>query len=93
MRRSHAFFRGRKLVHNKVREPERPEYELFEFPKDMLDQKNLAAEHPEVVVRLSKMLNGWRSMASAARLKPDAEMTKTLSADELRRLRSLGYVK
>lgn len=82
-----------KLIYNKVREPERPEYELFEFPKDRLDQKNVAAEHPEVVARLSKMINGWHSMASAARLKPDSETTKTLSAEELRRLRSLGYVK
>jgi arylsulfatase A-like enzyme len=82
-----------KLVYNKVREPERPEYELFEFPKDRLDQKNVAAEHPDVVARLSKLLNGWHGMATAARLKPDAELTKTMSAEELRRLRSLGYVK
>ena len=82
-----------KLVHNKVREPERPEYELFEFPKDRLDQKNVAAQHPEVVARLSKMLSGWHAMVTAARLKPDSDLTKTLSAEELQRLRSLGYVK
>jgi arylsulfatase A-like enzyme len=82
-----------KLVYNKVREPERPEYELFEFPKDLLDQKNVAAEHPEVVARLAKLVNGWHTMATAARLKPDSESTKTMSAEELQRLRSLGYVK
>jgi hypothetical protein len=82
-----------KLIHNKVRPPERPEYELYEFPKDRLDTKNVAAEHPDVVVRLSKALNGWHTMATAARLKPDSEMTKTLSAEELQRLRSLGYVR
>jgi hypothetical protein len=32
-------------------------------------------------------------MASAARLKPDADTTKALSAEELQRLRSLGYVR
>jgi arylsulfatase A-like enzyme len=82
-----------KLVYNKVREPERPEYELFEFPKDRLDQKNVAAEHPDVVARLSKLLTGWHSMAAAARLKPDSDLTKTMSAEELQRLRSLGYIK
>lgn len=82
-----------KLIYNKVREPERPEYELFEFPKDRLDQKNVALEHPEVVARLSKLLNGWHSMATAARLKPDADLTKTMSPEELQRLRSLGYIK
>jgi hypothetical protein len=31
-------------------------------------------------------------MASAARLKPDAESTKAMSTEELQRWRSLGYV-
>ena len=82
-----------KLVYNKVREPERPEYELFEFPKDRFDQTNVAADHPDVVQRLSNALDRWQAMAAAARLKPDAETTKGLSAGELQRLRSLGYVK
>ena len=82
-----------KLIYNKIPVPGRPEYELFEFPKDRLDQKNVAAQHPDVVARLAKMLTGWHTMATAARLKPDAEMTKTMSAEELQRLRSLGYVK
>ena len=82
-----------KLVYNKVREPERPEYELFEFPKDRFDQKNVAAEHPEVVARLSKLVKGWHGMAVAARLKPDSDLAKTMSAEELQRLRSLGYIK
>jgi arylsulfatase A-like enzyme len=91
---SYAIIDGNwKLIYNKVPVPGRPEYELFEFPKDRLDQKNVAGEHPDVVARLAKMLNGWHTMATAARLKPDAEMTKTMSAEELQRLRSLGYVK
>lgn len=82
-----------KLIHNKVRPPEKPEYELYEFPKDRFDQKNVAADHPDVVQRLSKALSGWHTMATAARLKPDTETTKALSAEELQRLRSLGYVR
>ena len=34
-----------KLIYNKVPVPGRAEYELFEFPKDRLDQKNVAGEH------------------------------------------------
>lgn len=82
-----------KLIHNVVRPPERAEYELFAFPADRLDSNNLAAQNPEVVQRLAKALAGWRQMAAAAQLKPDAETTKTLSAEELQRLRSLGYVR
>ena len=42
---------GWKLIYNKVPVPGRPEYELFEFPKDRLDQTNVAAAHPDVVRR------------------------------------------
>jgi arylsulfatase A-like enzyme len=91
---SYAIIDGQwKLIHNKVRAPETPEFELYEFPKDRLDTNNVAAAHPDVVQRLAKALNGWQTMTVAARLKPDAETAKTLSADELQRLRSLGYVR
>lgn len=82
-----------KLIHNVVRPPEKSEYELFEFYKDPLDQKDLAAQHPDVVERLAKQLDEWSRMAKAARLKPDSEEAKSLSAEQLERLRSLGYVK
>jgi arylsulfatase A-like enzyme len=82
-----------KLIHNRVRHEGAPEFELYEFPKDRLDSRNVAGEHPDVVQRLAKALDGWHSMATAARLKPDTETTKSLSADELQRLRSLGYVR
>jgi arylsulfatase A-like enzyme len=91
---AHAIIDGNwKLIHNRVRPPERPEYELYEFPKDRFDQRNVADAHPDVVQRMAKLLGGWHAMASAARLKPDSETTRNLSADELQRLRSLGYVK
>jgi hypothetical protein len=32
-------------------------------------------------------------MALAARLKPDSETTKSMTPEQLRKLRSLGYVK
>ena len=54
---------------------------------------DVAAKHPEVVARLAKALGGWKQMAQAARLKPDAETAKTLSPEQLQRLRSLGYVR
>jgi arylsulfatase A-like enzyme len=38
-----------KLIHNITPPPNRAEFELFDFYKDPLDQKNLAAEHADVV--------------------------------------------
>jgi arylsulfatase A-like enzyme len=82
-----------KLVHNVTRPPEKAEFELFDFYKDPLDQKNVAAEHGDVVERLAGMLEGWHRMAKEARLKPDSEEAKGMTAEELERLRSLGYIK
>jgi arylsulfatase A-like enzyme len=82
-----------KLIQNVARPSEKPEFELFEFYKDPLDQKDLARSHPEVVEKLAKQLADWRGKAQAARLKPDSEQEKSLSAEQLERLRSLGYVK
>ena len=81
-----------KLIQNVVRPPEKPEFELFDFYKDPLDQKDVAAEHPDVVARLTRALDGFRNMARAARLKPDSESTKGMSKEQLEQLRSLGYV-
>ena len=82
-----------KLVRHTVRPRGGPEFELYDVAKDPLNQTDLAAHHPDVVARLSKALDGWRQMASAARLKPDAEATKNLTPEQLQRLRSLGYVR
>lgn len=84
---------GWKLVHNKVRPPERPEFELFDAVRDPFDQVNVADKHPEIVQRLAKTLEGWRAMAVAARLKPDSEATGNMTPEQLQRLRSLGYVR
>jgi choline-sulfatase len=91
---SYAIMDGNwKLIHNVVKPPEKPEFELFDFYQDPLDQRNVAAEHPDVVERLAKVLDGWHQMASAAKLKPDSELAKGMSREQLEQLRSLGYVK
>jgi arylsulfatase A-like enzyme len=82
-----------KLVHNRTRKPSAPEFELYDERKDPGERTNVASENPEVVGRLAKALDGWHKMALAARLEPDAKATQGMSAEQLERLRSLGYVK
>ncbi len=82
-----------KLIYNRHRREGQPEYELYDQLKDPINKHDVAAENPAIVSRLSKALEGWGQMSLAARLKPDAETTKGLSAEELQRLRSLGYVR
>ena len=67
-------------------------YELYDHGKDPLDRHDVAPQHPEVVTRLARELEAWRRMATAARLKPDAALTGTMNAEDLERLRALGYV-
>jgi len=91
---SYAIVEGNwKLIHNVVRPPEKPEFELYDFYKDEHDQKDLAAQNPEVVARLGKLLEGWKRMATQAQLESDTEATQGMTAEQLERLRSLGYVK
>ncbi len=83
---------GWKLVHNFKRPPDMPEYELYEFVKDPLDRVDLAAAHPDIVARLSKQLQSWRERAEAERLPSDADAVDSLSAEDLKRLKALGYI-
>ena len=84
---------GWKLIHN-VRKPDDfPEYELFDHHNDPLNLKDLAPENPEVVERLSQQLEQWHEQALAARLPSDDEFKGGLRAQELERLRSLGYIR
>jgi arylsulfatase A-like enzyme len=82
-----------KLIHNTARPRGGPEFELYDFVKDPLDTTDVASQHPDVVARLAKALDGWKQTALAARLKPDAEGVKNLSPEQLQRLRSLGYIR
>ncbi|HEY6547509.1 MAG TPA: sulfatase, partial [Vicinamibacteria bacterium] len=81
-----------KLIQNVVRPAEKPEFELFDFYHDPLDQKEVAREHPDVVARLTRALDAFRKSAAAARLKPDSESTQGISKEQLEQLRALGYV-
>jgi arylsulfatase A-like enzyme len=91
---SYAIIDGRwKLIRNVVRAPQQPEFELFDFYEDPLDKKDLAAANPDVVARLTRALEAWQATARAARLPPDSETTKGMSAEQLEQLRALGYVK
>jgi hypothetical protein len=81
-----------KLIHNTKRPDGKPEFELYDHAKDPLDAHDVAAAHPDEVARLAKTLAAWRRMAAAARLKPDTEANKSLSKEELERLKSLGYI-
>lgn len=81
-----------KLIHNKLRHAEQPEYELYDFKQDPINLNNVASQHPDVVQKLAKELDAWYAQASAARLKPDSDAAVTLNQDELERMRSLGYI-
>jgi arylsulfatase A-like enzyme len=90
---SYAIIEGRwKLIHNAVRAPDKPEFELFDFYGDPLDRRDVARDHPEVVERLARALEAWKGKARAARLKAEADGA-ALGADQLERLRSLGYIR
>jgi arylsulfatase A-like enzyme len=82
-----------KLIRHTVRPTGRPEYELFDAKRDLLDQHDVASEHADVVQRLAKALDGWHQMAKAAKLKPDAEATKSMTPEQVQKLKSLGYLK
>jgi arylsulfatase A-like enzyme len=82
-----------KLVHNSTRNDPTPEFELFDWNKDPLDQQNLADKHPDVVKRLAAELAQWKTNAVAAKLKANSDLEKSLSSQDLQRLRSLGYLK
>ena len=86
-------FDGWRLIHNVTRDEDEPEYELYDHAQDPLNLTDVAADHPEVVARLAADLERWRRRSEAARLPADDALAGTLSADELERLRSLGYLR
>jgi arylsulfatase A-like enzyme len=81
-----------KLVQNVERPADLPEFELYHHQTDPLDQKNVASEHPEIVERMAQQLEAWHKWALERKLPSDGEAESELSAEELQRLRSLGYV-
>ena len=81
-----------KLIRNVVADAGRAEFELFDVQADPFDQRNLATSNPGEVARLTRVLDAWQRAARAARLRPDGEAAKDMTAEQLEHLRSLGYV-
>ena len=82
---------GWKLIWNDRAPEDIPKYELYHRAEDPLDATDLAAEEPDRVAQMAAELERWRSWAEAQRLDPEEAMSD-LSAEDLERLRSLGYV-
>jgi arylsulfatase A-like enzyme len=70
----------------------RSEYELYDHQKDPLNMHDVAGDNLEIVERLARELETWREYALASRPPPDTEAIEGLGADEIARLRSLGYI-
>ncbi len=83
---------GWKLIHNHTRREGTPEFELYHQGDDPLNLTDLAAQHPERVTEMKRLLDAWQEKALAARLVADSEAERSMSQEELERLRSLGYV-
>ena len=85
---------GFKLVNNfwRPEDSSLPEYQLFDHVNDPLDQIDIAADNPDAVERLSRIMADWRTFAEAARLPADDTTIDSLDPAELERLRSLGYI-
>ena len=84
---------GWKLVRN-VDPPEgMPEFELYDHADDPLDHNDVTADHPDVVERLTAELVGRLRYVEARKLPTDEDVSEGLSPAELRRLRSLGYIR
>ena len=81
------------LIHNRVREDDTPEFELYDVADDPLNLTNLADAQTEVVERLAREIDRWHRIAEQALLPDDAEAAAGLSQEQLERLRSLGYIR
>lgn len=82
---------GWKLVKNlEFKEGTRNTWELYDHVEDPLNLNDIAEDNPEVVERLAKVLEDWHAQATAQKVEPDDDAD--LSAEELNRLRALGYV-
>jgi arylsulfatase A-like enzyme len=81
---------GWKLIWNLTPPDGLAEYELYDHVADPLNLEDVAATQPERVSDLRQVLVAWRERAQAARLDPAS--AQEMSAEELERLRALGYV-
>jgi hypothetical protein len=70
----------------------KPEFELYDHRSDPINMNDVASEHPDIVERLKGELATWREYALSLKPPPDSEAIEGLSAEEIARLRSLGYI-
>jgi arylsulfatase A-like enzyme len=83
---------GWKLVWNRKRPAGAPELELYDHRRDPGDLRNVAAQHPDVVQRLSRLIAGWEQDSLRKRLPSDEMAGRDLRPEERERLRALGYI-
>ena len=83
---------GWKLVQNENQAEDWPEFELYDHVKDPLNLDDVAGDHPDIVANLATELSTWREWAVSLRPPPDTEAIQNMSAEEIARLRSLGYI-
>ena len=60
--------------------------------EDPLDANDVADRNPEVVERLKAELERWHELVAQGKL-PEGDSTENMPAEELKRLRSLGYIR
>ena len=93
-RESYAIMDGNwKLIHNVARPPERPEFELFDFTRTRSTRRTWPPSIPtwsSAWPSSSTAGSGWRRRPSSS---PTARRRKGMTAEQLERLRSLGYIK
>lgn len=83
---------GWKLVHHIAPGEGSPDKELFNHQSDPLNLNDVAAANPEIVERLTTLLETWRKFTESHRLPADSEAAENLSQQEMEQLKSLGYL-
>lgn len=79
-----------RLVHYAEGHEGKPEFELFDREADPLGLRDVADRHPEVVEDLAARLAAWQKDLEGKRL--EAGEAGEMSAAEMEKLRSLGYL-
>ncbi len=83
---------GWKLIERAAEPGDAIEYALYDVERDPLEQTDLAAQHPDVVSRLAQQLETWRGAVAGVRLESGTAEPGATSAEEIERLKALGYV-
>jgi arylsulfatase A-like enzyme len=88
-----VIYEGWKLVWNTRRPAGAPEYELYDHHRDSGDTRDVAAQHPDVVRKLARLIAGWKQDSQKRRLPADDVAARDLRPEERERLRALGYIR